>query len=259
MATAGPLLATTGSRADMGSPSSRHSIVFPLDGVSPSSPLPFSSTPRPAAIARTMTASRPAMDFELLQQQRLQQAAAALIATAAATAASSSASSPTSANEDGSSRRGGGRVLSSPSSSATSPCASSSSSMIITNTSSHHHHPTPAPLSSTSTTTAPSPSDPWRDQWLGPSGAMQSLFRDRPSKFNCPHCGARRVRSHIEFVPGVMSFLVSFGLLFLTVGTLSFLPFRKDHKATKDCVHWCPRCETRVARFVRASGTWEWM
>ncbi|KAG0268166.1 hypothetical protein DFQ27_007397 [Actinomortierella ambigua] len=138
------------------------------------------------------------MDFDMLQQQRLQQAAAALIATAAA---ASSSSSPTS-TRDHNSTTGGRRAL------------------------------TLTPTTTTTTTTTAA--DPWRDQWLGPSGAMQSLFRDRPSKFNCPHCGARRVRSHIEFVPGVMSFLVSFGLLFLTVGTLSFLPFRKDHKATKD-------------------------
>ncbi|KAF9113297.1 hypothetical protein BGX27_001833 [Mortierella sp. AM989] len=101
--------------------------------------------------------------------------------------------------------------------------------------------------------------DRWRDEWLRPSGAIHSMFTDRPSKFNCPHCGAIKIVSHIQFTPGVMSYLVAFGLLFLTLGTLSFLPFRKDHKGTKDCIHWCPECTQKVARFNRANATWEWI
>ncbi|KAF9938487.1 hypothetical protein BGZ67_010790 [Mortierella alpina] len=85
------------------------------------------------------------------------------------------------------------------------------------------------------------------------------MFRDRPAKFNCPHCGAIKVVSHIQFVPGVMSYLVAFGLLFLTLGTLSYLPFRRDHEGTKDCLHWCPECGHKVARFNRANSTWEWI
>ncbi|KAF9898470.1 hypothetical protein BX616_003972 [Lobosporangium transversale] len=114
--------------------------------------------------------------------------------------------------------------------------------------------------------TQPSPRSPleeqqdrWREEWLRQSGAIHSLFRDRPSKFNCPHCGANKVVSHIQFVPGVMSYLVAFGLLFLTLGTLSYLPFRKGHEETKDCIHWCPECDQRVARFNRANATWEWI
>ncbi|KAF9129075.1 hypothetical protein BGW39_004502, partial [Mortierella sp. 14UC] len=90
--------------------------------------------------------------------------------------------------------------------------------------------------------------DRWREEWLRPSGAIHSMFRDTPSKFNCPHCGAMKVVSNIQFVPGLMSYLVAFGLMFLTLGTLSYLPFRKDHEGTKDCIHWCPECEQRVAR-----------
>ncbi|KAG0320880.1 hypothetical protein BGZ99_004274, partial [Dissophora globulifera] len=44
--------------------------------------------------------------------------------------------------------------------------------------------------------------DRWREDWLKPSGAIHSMFRDRPSKFNCPHCGAVKVVSDIQFVPG---------------------------------------------------------
>ncbi|KAG0358866.1 hypothetical protein BGX24_005897 [Mortierella sp. AD032] len=101
--------------------------------------------------------------------------------------------------------------------------------------------------------------DRWREEWLRPSGAMSSMFRDTPSKFNCPHCGAIKVVSNIQFVPGLMSYLVAFGLMFLTLGTLSYLPFRRDHEGTKDCIHWCPECEQRVARFNRANSTWEWI
>jgi predicted RNA-binding Zn-ribbon protein involved in translation (DUF1610 family) len=101
--------------------------------------------------------------------------------------------------------------------------------------------------------------DRWREEWLRPSGAIHSMFRDGPSKFNCPHCGAMKVVSNIQFVPGLMSYLVAFGLMFLTLGTLSYLPFRKDHEGTKDCIHWCPECEQRVARFNRANSTWEWI
>ncbi|KAG0235149.1 hypothetical protein BGW42_005799, partial [Actinomortierella wolfii] len=227
--------ASTAATGDITVPTSsqsspaRHSVVFPLDAS--------------ARTHRSGTGPRQ-MDFDMLQQQRLRQAAATIFASTQAVAAAAAAA----ASQQGV-RRGRSPSLSSLSSRCAS--SSSSSSVIVTST------------TTTTTNTASPPTgvvaDPWRDQWLGPSGAMQSLFRDRPSKFNCPHCGATKVRSTIEFVPGMMSFLVSFGLLFLTVGTLSFLPFRKDHKATKDCVHWCPRCETRVARFIRASGTWEWM
>ncbi|KAF9343838.1 hypothetical protein BGX34_006318 [Mortierella sp. NVP85] len=101
--------------------------------------------------------------------------------------------------------------------------------------------------------------DRWREEWLRRSGAIHSMFRDRPSKFNCPHCGAIKVVSHIQFVPGVMSYLVAFGLVFLTLGTLSYLPFRKGHEETKDCIHWCPECGQKVARFLRANATWEWI
>ncbi|KAF8953109.1 hypothetical protein BGZ46_003278 [Entomortierella lignicola] len=101
--------------------------------------------------------------------------------------------------------------------------------------------------------------DYWRDEWLRPSGAIHSMFADRPSKFDCPHCGAIKVVSHVQFIPGVMSYLVAFGLLFLTFGTLSFLPFRKDHEGTKDCIHWCPECSQKVARFNRANATWDWI
>ncbi|KAG0217403.1 hypothetical protein BGX33_010706 [Mortierella sp. NVP41] len=101
--------------------------------------------------------------------------------------------------------------------------------------------------------------DRWREEWLRPSGAIHSMFRDGPSKFNCPHCGAIKVVSNIQFVPGLMSYLVAFGLMFLTLGTLSYLPFRKDHEGTKDCIHWCPECERKVARFNRANSTWEWI
>ncbi|KAI8360956.1 hypothetical protein B0O80DRAFT_436349 [Mortierella sp. GBAus27b] len=101
--------------------------------------------------------------------------------------------------------------------------------------------------------------DRWREEWLRRSGAIHSMFRDRPSKFNCPHCGATKVVSHIQFVPGVMSYLVAFGLVFLTLGTLSYLPLRKGHEGTKDCVHWCPECGQKVARFLRANATWEWI
>ncbi|KAG0207006.1 hypothetical protein BGX28_001656 [Mortierella sp. GBA30] len=118
-------------------------------------------------------------------------------------------------------------------------------------TSSQHHQQQLSPIKEQQ--------DRWRDEWLRPSGAMHSLFRDRPSKFNCPHCGAIKVVSHIQFVPGVMSYLVAFGLLFLTLGTLSYLPFRKDHEGTKDCIHWCPECGQKVARFNRANTTWEWI
>ncbi|KAF9920245.1 hypothetical protein FBU30_009969 [Linnemannia zychae] len=99
----------------------------------------------------------------------------------------------------------------------------------------------------------------WREEWLRPSGAIHSMFRDGPSKFNCPHCGAMKVVSNIQYVPGLMSYLVAFGLMFLTLGTLSYLPFRKDHEGTKDCIHWCPECERKVARFNRANSTWEWI
>ncbi|KAG0369866.1 hypothetical protein BGZ54_008604 [Gamsiella multidivaricata] len=118
-----------------------------------------------------------------------------------------------------------------------------------------------APFSATTDQRSPleEQQDRWRDEWLRPSGAIHSKFRDRPSKFNCPHCGAIKVVSHIQFVPGVMSYLVAFGLLFLTLGTLSYLPFRKDHEETKDCIHWCPECGQRVARFNRANATWEWI
>ncbi|KAF9130924.1 hypothetical protein BGX30_013303 [Mortierella sp. GBA39] len=101
--------------------------------------------------------------------------------------------------------------------------------------------------------------DRWREEWLRPSGAIHSMFRDGPSKFNCPHCGAMKVVSNIQYVPGLMSYLVAFGLMFLTLGTLSYLPFRKDHEGTKDCIHWCPECERKVARFNRANSTWEWI
>ncbi|KAF9351542.1 hypothetical protein BGX26_010484 [Mortierella sp. AD094] len=101
--------------------------------------------------------------------------------------------------------------------------------------------------------------DRWRDEWLRPSGAIHSMFGDKPSKFDCPHCGAIKVVSHVQFTPGVMSCLVAFGLLFLTLGTLSFIPFRKDHEGTKDCIHWCPECAQKVARFNRANATWEWV
>ncbi|KAG0286495.1 hypothetical protein BGZ96_009404 [Linnemannia gamsii] len=101
--------------------------------------------------------------------------------------------------------------------------------------------------------------DHWREEWLRPSGAIHSMFRDGPSKFNCPHCGAMKVVSNVQFVPGLMSYLVAFGLMFLTLGTLSYLPFRKDHEGTKDCIHWCPECEQKVARFNRANSTWEWI
>ncbi|KAG0019420.1 hypothetical protein BGZ82_000138 [Podila clonocystis] len=76
--------------------------------------------------------------------------------------------------------------------------------------------------------------DRWRDEWLGPSGAILTLFRDQPAKFDCPHCGAIKVVSDVQYVPGVMSYLVAFGLLFLTLGALSYLPFRKQHEGTKD-------------------------
>ncbi|KAF9400988.1 hypothetical protein BGX21_002979 [Mortierella sp. AD011] len=101
--------------------------------------------------------------------------------------------------------------------------------------------------------------DRWRDEWLRPSGAIHSMFGDKPTKFDCPHCGAIKVVSHVQFTPGVMSCLVAFGLLFLTLGTLSFIPFRKDHEGTKDCIHWCPECRQKVARFNRANATWEWV
>ncbi|KAG0326290.1 hypothetical protein BG000_001460, partial [Podila horticola] len=97
--------------------------------------------------------------------------------------------------------------------------------------------------------------DRWREEWLGPSGAILTLFRDQPAKFDCPHCGAIKVVSDVQYVPGVMSYLVAFGLLFLTLGALSYLPFRKQHEGTKDCVHWCPQCGKPVARFMRATGT----
>ncbi|GJJ76003.1 hypothetical protein EMPS_08361 [Entomortierella parvispora] len=99
----------------------------------------------------------------------------------------------------------------------------------------------------------------WHQDWLRPSGAMLSRFRDRPALFNCPRCGAIKVVSETQFVPGAMSYLVAFGLLFLTLGTLSYIPFRKGHEGTKDCVHWCPKCNQRVARFSRANATWEWL
>ena len=98
----------------------------------------------------------------------------------------------------------------------------------------------------------------WHQDWLRPSGAMLSRFRDRPARFNCPRCGAKVV-SVTQFVPGVMSYLVAFGLLFLTLGTLSYIPFRKGHEGTKDCVHWCPKCNQKVARYSRATATWEWL
>ncbi|KAG0087485.1 hypothetical protein BGZ93_010935 [Podila epicladia] len=101
--------------------------------------------------------------------------------------------------------------------------------------------------------------DQWREEWLGPSGAILTLFRDQPAKFDCPHCGAIKVVSDVQYVPGVMSYLVAFGLLFLTLGALSYLPFRKEHEGTKDCVHWCPTCGKEVARFMRATGTFEWI
>ncbi|KAF9304036.1 hypothetical protein BGZ74_002500 [Mortierella antarctica] len=101
--------------------------------------------------------------------------------------------------------------------------------------------------------------DRWREEWLGPSGAILTLFRDQPAKFDCPHCGAIKVVSDVQYVPGVMSYLVAFGLLFLTLGALSYLPFRKQHEGTKDCVHWCPTCGKEVARFMRATGTFEWI
>ncbi|KAF9370549.1 hypothetical protein CPB97_002652 [Podila verticillata] len=126
-----------------------------------------------------------------------------------------------------------------------------------------HHRSSSSPSSSSSSTSDRSPveraQDRWRDEWLGPSGAILTLFRDQPAKFDCPHCGAIKVVSHVQYVPGVMSYLVSFGLLFLTLGTLSYLPFRKQHEGTKDCVHWCPECGKVVARFMRATGTFEWI
>ncbi|KAF9419995.1 hypothetical protein BGZ94_009252 [Podila epigama] len=148
---------------------------------------------------------------------------------------------------------------------AASPSSSSSSSSLSLPARVRPSSSSPNPIPSTTNTTPARQSqqqqqqDHWRAEWLGPSGAMHTMFRDQPSKFDCPHCGAIKVISEIQFVPGVMSYLVAFGLLFLTLGTLSYLPFRKQHEGTKDCIHWCPACGTPVARYMRATATFEWL
>ncbi|XP_065655277.1 lipopolysaccharide-induced tumor necrosis factor-alpha factor homolog [Hydra vulgaris] len=80
------------------------------------------------------------------------------------------------------------------------------------------------------------------------AAAYVIAFNMSPIRMQCPHCQAQIVTS-IEYVSGLLAWLLCLGMFFFGAWLCCFIPFCID--GCKDVNHSCPNCMKVIGTFKR--------